>query len=94
MILAICTSLVARANENIQQAGEMIFCNASSSLERYNTSVFIFSTNTPTYGIPLGVISASDEQQPTIVQSTCTSTCMLLDALQQMHFSVNGQSRA
>ena len=29
MILAICTPLMARANANIQQAGEMIFCDAT-----------------------------------------------------------------
>ena len=43
-----------------------------------------FSTSTPTSGIPLGVIIASDEQQPTIEQGT--STCMLLDVLQQNAF--------
>ena len=85
-ILYFCTPLMARANENIQQTEKMIFCNATSPLDSYNTSVFIFSTSTPTSGIPLGVIIASDEQQPTIEQGTCTSTCMLLDVLQQNAF--------
>lgn len=56
MVLSICTPLMARAHCNAQQAKEMIFCVATSSLDRLNTSVFILSTATPTSGIPLGVI--------------------------------------
>ena len=62
-ILAICTPLMSRANENIQQAGEIVFCDSTSTLDRLNTSMFILSTSTPTSGIPLGVIITSDEQQ-------------------------------
>jgi len=65
MISAICMPLMARTNENIQQAGEMVLCDATSSLDRYNTSVFAISTCTP---IPLGVIIATDEQESTIQQ--------------------------
>ena len=66
MILAVCTPLMSRANESIQQAEEMIFCDSTSTLDRLNTSMFILSTSTPTSGIPLGVIITSDEQQATI----------------------------
>ena len=66
MVLAICTPLMVRAHQNLQQAGEMVFCDSTSSLDRFNTSVFILSTATPTSGIPLGVILTSDEQQLTI----------------------------
>ena len=66
MVLAICTPLMVRAHQNLQQAGEMFFCDSTSSLDRFNTSVFILSTATPTSGIPLGVILTSDEQQSTI----------------------------
>ncbi len=66
MILALCTPLMVRAHENVPQAGEMVFCDATSSLDRFNTSVFIISTGTPSSGVPLGVIIASDEQQATI----------------------------
>ena len=44
----------------------MVFCDATSSLDRFNTSTFIISTSTPTSGIPLGVIIASDEQESTV----------------------------
>ncbi len=66
MVLAICTPLMARAHQNIPQAGEMIFCDATSTLDRLNTSLFIISTSTPTSGIPLGVIVTSDEQESTV----------------------------
>ncbi|XP_062511396.1 uncharacterized protein LOC134187296 [Corticium candelabrum] len=66
MVLAICTSLMSRAHNNIKQAREMVFIDATSSLDRYNSSVFIMSTSTPTSGIPLGVIVTSDEQATTI----------------------------
>ena len=66
MILAVCTPLMSRTNEGIQQAEEMIFCDSTSTLDRLNTSMFILSTSTPTSGIPLGVIITSDEQQATI----------------------------
>ena len=66
LILAICTPLMHRAHQYLRQAGEMVFCDATSSLDRFNTSTFIISTSTPTSGIPLGVIIASDEQESTV----------------------------
>ena len=63
MILTICTPLMLRASGYIQQAGEMIFCDATSTLDRLNTSMF---TSTPASGAPLGVMITSDEQQSTI----------------------------
>ena len=68
MILAVCTPLMFRVHENIQQAGEMTFCDATSSLDRFNTSLFILSTSHPAGGLPLGVIITSDEQEETIRQ--------------------------
>ena len=68
MILAVCTPLMRRVHENIQQAGEMTFCDATSSLDRFNTSLFILSTSHPASGLPLGVIITSDEQEETISQ--------------------------
>ena len=66
MILAICTPLMARAHQTLRQAGELVFCDSTSSLDRFNTSVFILSTCTPASGIPLGVFITSDEQESTI----------------------------
>ncbi len=68
MIIAICTPLMCRVHRNIQQAGEMLFCDATSSLDRFNTSMFILSTSNAAGGLPLGVLITSDEQQDTICQ--------------------------
>eukprot|EP00118_Oscarella_pearsei_P019528 m.208172 g.208172 ORF g.208172 m.208172 type:complete len:540 (+) comp39701_c1_seq9:1438-3057(+) len=68
LVMAICTPLMARAHEKVVQAGEMAFIDATSTLDRCNTSVFILSASTPTSGIPLGVIVTSDERETTIYQ--------------------------
>lgn len=68
MIIAICSPLMYRVHLNVQQSGEMIFCDATSSLDRFNTSLFIISTSTAIGGLPLGVIVTSDEEQDTITK--------------------------
>ena len=66
MILAIVTPLMARAYQHIQQASEIVFCDSTASLDRFNTSVFIISTSTTVSGVPLAVILTSDEREQTI----------------------------
>lgn len=66
LVLAICTPLMARAHRNVMQAGEIVFCDSSSSMDRFNTSVFILSTTTACSGIPLAVVMTSDETEETI----------------------------
>ncbi len=68
MIIAICTPLMSRVHESIQQAGEMIFCESTSTLDRFNTSMFVLSTSHSAGGLPLGVVITSDEQEETIQQ--------------------------
>ena len=66
LIITACTPLMARVHENIQQSGEMIFCDSTSCLEKYNCSLFIISTSSSAGGLPLGVTITSDEKQLTI----------------------------
>ena len=66
LILAICTPLMARAHATIPQAAEIMFCDCTSSLDRFNTSLFILSTCHPAGGIPLGILMTSDEKEETI----------------------------
>ena len=61
-------------------------CDSTSSLDRFNTSVFIISTSTPTSAVPLGVLIPSDEQLSTIKQGLE----MLAVTLPQKAFSGNG----
>ena len=58
---------MSRAHEHVRQAGELLFCGSSSSMDRFNTSVFILSTHSVSSHIPLGVILTSDETEKTIL---------------------------
>lgn len=42
LILAICTLLMSRAHKYVCQAGELVFCDSSSSMDRFNTSILCF----------------------------------------------------
>jgi len=64
--VAICTPLMAGEHEAIPQAGEMMFVDSSSSMHRYNLSIFILSTSHCGGGLPLGVLITSNEAAPTI----------------------------
>ena len=68
MILAICTPIMRRAHQHVQQSRDVVFIDATSSFDRQNTSIFILSTVTPGGAIPLGVIVTSDEQEETITE--------------------------
>ena len=68
MVIAICTPLMCRVHQYVQQAQEMVFCDSTSSLDRSNTSLFVISTANAIGGLPLGVIITSDEEQETISQ--------------------------
>ena len=57
---------MARGHQHIQQASEIIFCDSTASLDRFNTSVFIISTSTTASGVLLAVILTSDEREQTI----------------------------
>ena len=50
------------------QSAEMVFCDSTASLDRYNTSLFILSTAHPAGGLPLGVVLSSDEKEETITK--------------------------
>ena len=66
MILAICTPIMRRTHQYVQQSRDVVFIEATSFFDRQNTSIFILLTVTPGGAIPLGVIVTSDEQEETI----------------------------
>ena len=66
MIVTVCTPMMARAHQYLPQAAEVIYCDSTSSLHRFNTSVFLFSTNHAGGSIPLGIALTSDEKQSTL----------------------------
>jgi len=59
---------MSRVHQFIQQAGEMVFCDSSSTLDGFNTSLFVLPTSHACGGLPLGAFITSDEQEETIVQ--------------------------
>ena len=61
LLLAICTPLMARVHEHVNQAGEIMFVDSSSSLDDFNNPVFILSTSSAAGGLPLGVVITSGE---------------------------------
>ena len=64
--MAISTPLMARVHQRIPQAGEMMFVDSSSSMDRYNLSMFVLSTNHCGGGVPLGVMIVSNEATSTL----------------------------
>ena len=79
MILAICTPIMKRAHQYIQQSRDIVFIDATSSFNRQNTSIFLLSTVTPGGAVPLGVIVTSDEQEETITEGLRSLASILPD---------------
>ena len=50
----------------VRQAGEMIFCDSTSTLDRFDNSMFLLSCSYACCSVPLGVMIVSDERQQTI----------------------------
>ena len=67
LTLAICTP--HRAHMLVQQASEVVFRDSSSSLDRFNTSVFSVSTTSTASGVPLAVALTSDEKGETVYKA-------------------------
>ena len=68
-ILAIVTPLMARAHKLVLQAGEMVFCDATASLDRLNTPVFIISAATAAGAVPLAAVMTSGGDVETLAQA-------------------------
>lgn len=69
LVLAVCTTLMSRAHTMLRQAGELIYIDATSSLDQCNCPTFIISTCSSAGGIPLGVAITSGEDEETISEA-------------------------
>ena len=69
LVLAVCTPLMTRAHEMLRQAGELIFCDSTASLDRHNCPTFIMSTSSSGGGIPLGVVITSGESEDVLAEA-------------------------
>ena len=54
---------------HIRQASELVYWDATASLDQYNSPTFITSTCTPAGGIPLGVMITSGESEEVLVEA-------------------------
>ena len=82
LVLAVCTPLTSHAHQLVKKAGKLLYCDSTSSLERYNCPTFIMSTYTSAGGIPLGVVITSGKSEEVITgnnfpQSYITNKCIL-----------------
>ena len=57
---------MAHVHETVCQAGEIIFCDCTSSLDCFNTALSVLSTAHCASGMPLGVLLSSDEREETL----------------------------
>ena len=77
LVLAICTPLMARTHQLIQQTSELVHCDSTASLDRYNSPTFILSTATAAGGIPLGVVITSGESEDVITEALTSLKAIL-----------------
>ena len=66
LILAICSPIMYRAHKYIQQSSELVFMDATSSLDRFSCPTYILSTGSAAGAVPLGVFVVSNETASTI----------------------------
>ena len=52
----------------VRQVSEMVFCDSTASLGRYNCPTFFMRTSCSAGGIPLGVVITSGESLPKLIQ--------------------------
>ncbi len=65
-ILCIMTNLMCRVHEQVLQAGELCYMDASASFEPLNTSITLLYTSCSVSALPLGLFITSDEFEVTL----------------------------
>ena len=57
LVFVICTLMMPRIHKLVRQAGELVYCDSTSSLDRYNCpTLTVMSTCTSAGSILLGVV--------------------------------------
>ena len=68
--VAVCTPIMVHEHQMLRQSGELVYVDATSTLDRYDCPTFIMiSTCTPAGGFPLGVVITSGEDETTITEA-------------------------
>ncbi|XP_064622685.1 uncharacterized protein LOC135484914 [Lineus longissimus] len=66
LIVAICTPLMKRVHQMVEQSGEMTFVDSSGNMDRHNLRLFLLMTHSCCGGLPLGCLITSTETESTI----------------------------
>ena len=66
LILAICSPILYRAHKYIRQSAELVFMDATSSLDRFSCPTYTLSTGSAAGAVPLGVFVVSNETAATL----------------------------
>lgn len=66
LVMAICTPLMQRVHTHLQHAGEMVFMDSSSNMDRHCCSVFLLLTHSCVGGLPIGVLITTSESEATL----------------------------
>ncbi|CAL9690696.1 unnamed protein product [Knipowitschia caucasica] len=66
LIVAMCTPLMKRVLQMVEQSGEMIFMDSSGNMDRHNLRVFLLMTHSCCGGLPIGCLITTTESQNTI----------------------------
>ena len=79
---------MACAHKLVRQAGELVYCDSTSSLDWYNCQAFVMSMYTSTGGVPLGVVITSGESE---VITEAMKNVLLTKLMSCMEKSLVGQ---
>ena len=66
--LAVCTPLMRRVHENLKSSGEIMFVDASGTIDRHGSRVFIFLAPSLAGGLPLGILILFSESEDEITK--------------------------
>ena len=86
-IVVILDPLTLRVHQEVPQAGDIVLCDATSSLDRVDSKLFRFLTVSPSGGLPLGIIITSSESQDILT----TAFTMYRDMLPSFAFHNRGR---
>lgn len=68
IIIAICTPLMKRVHQNLKSSSEIMFVDASGSMDRHNSRVFTFLSPSLVGALPLGLLILFSESENTITK--------------------------
>lgn len=59
----------SRAHDLLRQAGELVYCDSTASLDHFNCPAFVLSTSSSAGGISLGIVITSGESEAVLTEA-------------------------